>query len=61
MRRITVLLMVMATALLAVSGVAWAVTKTCPPAPQECTGTNGADVLLESTSQANFMAGRGGQ
>jgi hypothetical protein len=51
--------MVMATALLAVSGVAWAVTKTCPPAPQECTGTNGADVL-KSTSQRNFMAGGGG-
>ena len=59
MRRITLLLIVMATALLAVSGVAWAVTKTCPPFPQKCLGTNGADVL-KSTSEANIMVGKGG-
>jgi hypothetical protein len=59
MRRITLLLMVMATALLAVSGVAWAVTKTCPPLPQKCTGTTGADVL-KSTSQDNGMLGGAG-
>ena len=59
MRRITLLLMVMATALLAVSGVAWAVTKTCPPEPQECVGTNGDDVL-KSSSQDNNMIGQAG-
>jgi hypothetical protein len=35
MRRITLLLMVMASTLLVASGVAWAVTKTCPPQPGE--------------------------
>jgi hypothetical protein len=25
------------------SGVAWTVTKTCPPAPKECKGTSGAN------------------
>jgi Ca2+-binding RTX toxin-like protein len=59
MRRITLLLMVMASTLLVASGVAWAVTKTCPPFPQKCTGTNGADVL-KSTSQKNDMFGGGG-
>jgi hypothetical protein len=59
MRRITLLLMVMASTLLAVSGVAWAVTKTCPAYPKKCNGTNGADVL-KSTSQDNFMVGKGG-
>jgi hypothetical protein len=59
MRRITLLLIVMATALLAVSGVAWAVTKTCPPEPQECMGTNGEDVL-KSSSQDNNMIGQAG-
>jgi hypothetical protein len=59
MRRITLLLMVMASTLLVASGVAWAVTKTCPPWPQKCLGTNGADVL-KSTSQANIMVGKGG-
>jgi hypothetical protein len=59
MRRITLLLMVMAAALLAVSGVAWAATKTCPPDPKNCTGTSGADVL-KSTSKDNNMLGKGG-
>src|SRR5215213_1970101 len=59
MRRITLLLMVMASTLLVASGVAWAVTKTCSPFPQKCLGTNGADVL-KSTSQANIMVGKGG-
>ena len=59
MRHITLLLMVMATALLAASGVAWAVTKTCPPDPKACVGTNGADVL-KSTSKDNNMLGKGG-
>jgi hypothetical protein len=60
MRGITLLLMVMASALLAVSGVAWAVTKTCPPEPQECVGTNGDDVL-KSSSQDNNMIGQAGK
>src|SRR5215203_6609924 len=51
--------MVMATALLAASGVAWAVTKTCPPDPKVCAGTNGADVL-KSSSKDNNMLGKGG-
>src|SRR5215212_3473992 len=59
MKRITLLLMLMATGLLAASGVAWAVTKTCPPDPQTCSGTSGADVL-KSTSQDNNMFGKGG-
>ena len=59
MRRITLLLIVMATALLAVSGVAWAVTKRCPPEPQECLGTNRDDVL-KSSSQDNNMIGQAG-
>jgi hypothetical protein len=59
MRRITLLLMPMATVLLAASGVAWAVTKTCPPDPTICWGTRGADVL-KSTNKANSMAGKGG-
>jgi hypothetical protein len=59
MRSITLLLMVMGIALLAVSGVAWAVTKTCPPEPQECVGTNGDDVL-KSSSQDNNMIGQAG-
>jgi Ca2+-binding RTX toxin-like protein len=59
MRRITLLLIVMATALLAVSGVAWAVTKRCPPELQGCTGTNGDDVL-KSSSQDNNMIGQAG-
>jgi hypothetical protein len=60
MRGITLLLMVMASALLAVSGVAWTVTKTCPPEPQECVGTNGDDVL-KSSSQDNNMIGQAGK
>ena len=59
MKRITLLLMLMASGLLAASGVAWAVTKTCPPDPQNCSGTSGADVL-KSTSQDNNMLGKGG-
>jgi hypothetical protein len=58
-RHITLLLIVMATALLAASGVAWAVTKTCPPDPKVCVGTNGADVL-KSSSKDNNMLGKGG-
>jgi hypothetical protein len=49
----------MASVLLAASGVAWAVTKTCPPAPKKCLGTKGADVL-RSTSRNNYMYGGGG-
>ena len=56
MRRITLLLVITTTALLAASGVAWAVTKTCPPYPKTCNGTAGADVL-KSTSKDNAMAG----
>jgi hypothetical protein len=59
MRRITLLLMLMAIALLAVSGAAWAETKTCPPVPTVCTGTSGADVL-ESSSQDNNMQAKAG-
>ena len=59
MRRITLLLMLMAIGLLAVSGVAWAVTKTCPPAPQKCTGTPGNDVL-SSSPEDNNMEGLAG-
>jgi hypothetical protein len=59
MRRITLLLMVMASVLLAASGVAWAITKTCPPYPTKCWGTSGADVL-KSTSKDNLMLGKGG-
>src|SRR5215213_1878122 len=59
MRRITLLLMLMAIALLAVCGVAWAVTKTCPPDPQVCKGTTGNDVL-KSTSEDNNMVGFAG-
>jgi RTX calcium-binding nonapeptide repeat (4 copies) len=59
MRRIALLLMVMASTLLVASGVAWAVTKTCPPAPQKCKGTSGADVL-KSTTKNNDMYGQGG-
>jgi hypothetical protein len=59
MRRIVLLLMVMASTLLLASGVAWAVTKTCPPAPKNCTGTGGADVL-KSTSKNNYMVGKEG-
>ena len=59
MRRITLLLMLMAIALLAVSGVAWAVTKTCPPAPKKCTGTSGNDVL-SSSPKNNDMFGLAG-
>ena len=59
MRRIALLLMVMASTLLVASGVAWAATKTCPPAPKKCKGTSGADVL-KSTSKDNNMGGRGG-
>jgi hypothetical protein len=60
MRRIALLLMVMASTLLVASGVAWAVTKTCPPEPKECNGTSGADVL-KSTSKNNDMFGKGGK
>jgi hypothetical protein len=59
MKRITLLLTVMATALLVASGVAWAVTKTCPPHLQVCSGTSGDDVL-KSTSQDNNMYGKEG-
>jgi len=59
MKRITLLLMVAATVLLAASGIAWAVTKTCPPDPKNCWGTSGADVL-KSTSKNNNMLGKGG-
>jgi hypothetical protein len=59
MKRITLLLMLTATGLLVASGVAWAVTKTCPPDPKNCYGTSGADVL-KSTSKGNFMLGGGG-
>ena len=45
MRRIALLLMAMATALLVASGVAWAVDKICPPTPKKCYGTNGFDWL----------------
>jgi hypothetical protein len=59
MRRIALLLMVMASRLLVASGVAWAVTKTCPPEPQICYGTSGADVL-KNTKERNAMAGKAG-
>jgi Ca2+-binding RTX toxin-like protein len=59
MKRIALLLMVMTSTLLVASGVAWAVTKTCPPSPKKCTGTSGADVL-KSTSSDNSMLGGGG-
>ena len=59
MRRIALLLMVMASTLLVASGVAWAVAKTCLPEPKECKGTSGADVL-KSTSRNNYMYGEGG-
>ena len=59
MRRITLLLMLMAIGLLAVSGVAWAITKTCPPEPQVCYGTDGNDVL-KNTSEHNIMAAKAG-
>jgi hypothetical protein len=59
MRRITLLLMLMAIGLLAVSGVAWAITKTCPPEPQVCYGTDGNDVL-KNTSEHNVMAAKAG-
>ena len=59
MRRIALLLVVMASTLLVASGVAWAVTKTCPPDPKKCWGTSGADVL-KSTSKDNLMYGKGG-
>ena len=60
MRRVTLLLTVMATALLVASGVAWAgVTKTCPPAPEDCLGTRTADVL-KSTSRDNEMFAKAG-
>jgi hypothetical protein len=59
MRRMALLLMVMASTLLVVSGVAWAVTKTCPPTPKKCLGTKGADVL-KSSSRNNWMYGKGG-
>jgi len=46
MRRAALLLMVMATALLVASGVAWAVTKTCPPQPRAIVAsTTGEDML----------------
>src|SRR5687767_14727670 len=59
MRRITLLLMLMAIALLALSGVAWAETKTCPSMPTECTGTSGADVLKSSSQENNMQAKAG--
>jgi hypothetical protein len=59
MRRITLLLMLMASVLLVASGVAWAVTKTCPPDPKKCWGTSGADVL-KSSSKDNNMLAKGG-
>jgi hypothetical protein len=59
MRRMALLLMVMASTLLVASGVAWAVTKTCPPDPKNCKGTSEADVL-KSTSKDNNMYGGGG-
>jgi hypothetical protein len=59
MRRIALLLMVMASTLLVASGVAWAVTKTCSPTPKKCKGTSGADVLKSSSSD-NWMYGKGG-
>src|SRR5215213_6920252 len=59
MRRIALLLMVMASTLLVASGVAGAATKTCPPEPKQCKGTSGADVL-KSTSKNNDMVGKGG-
>jgi hypothetical protein len=59
MRRVALLLMVMASTLLVASGVAWAVTKTCPTVPKICRGTKGADVL-KSSSKGNYMyAGQG--
>jgi hypothetical protein len=59
MKRIALLFMVMTSTLLVASGVAWAVTKTCPTAPKKCLGTSGADVL-KSTSKNNYMYGEGG-
>jgi hypothetical protein len=59
MRRIALVLMVTASVLLAASGIAWAVTKTCPPDPKMCWGTSGADVL-KNTSKNNNMLGKGG-
>lgn len=60
MRRLTLLLLLTASVLLAASGVAWAVTKTCPPRSKGfCLGTSGADVL-KSTSRNNDMLGLAG-
>jgi hypothetical protein len=46
MRRIILLLMVMAMTLVVASGVAWAVTKIGTDGPDRLVGTNGADNLL---------------
>jgi hypothetical protein len=59
MRRVALLLMVMATALLVASGVAWAVDKVCPPTPKKCYGTNGQD-WLSGTRKNNYMIGKRG-
>jgi hypothetical protein len=62
LRRLSLLLVsaVMALTLIAVAaGVAWAVTKDCPPHPQGCTGTSGNDVL-NSSPEDNWMEGLAG-
>jgi hypothetical protein len=59
MRRTALLLVLMASVLLAASGVAWAVEKICPPTPKKCYGTNGQDLLL-GTGKDNYMVGKKG-
>lgn len=56
MRRITLLLVAVSVAVLAASGVALAVTKTCPG---DCTGTNNADRLSGSSANQTIKGLQG--
>lgn len=57
MRRITLLVLSLATALVLVSGVAWAATKDCDD--RTCTGTDGNDTLVGNEADQTIF-GRGG-
>ncbi len=60
MRKSVLLLASMALALVLVSGVAWAVTKDCTPAPDYCIGTADPDTLKGSAERDRIYGLEGG-
>ncbi len=59
MRTSVLLLASMALAMVLVSGIAWAVTKTCSPVPEFCVGTKESDTLIGSPKMDRIIGQAG--